>query len=369
MLIEMSLGQNRRAVLHIGVEKTGSSTLQYFLASNRSKLQQNGFMYPKFCGEFCHKKLAVHAENDERIDDLRAEEGLSSAEDVKRFRLNLKAEATTELAGSQFETAIFSSEHCSSRVIEHSEIVRLKEFMLSLFDECKIVVYLRRQDRLQVSHYSTHLKGGGAGYDVLRPVGRVPVFLDYEKLLDAWAGVFGRENVMPRIYSRSELSRGSVVDDFVDLLGLGNGYTQVEDVNESLLPVAQEVLRQLNQEFPRNNSQLMHPTRRNIYELLVRHFTGQGRLPARAEAMSLCDQYTASNASVLKQWFPERKQLFDSDFSIYPEKPVSVRLTFADVAEISKVLWNQRSCRQSLISTQALLIRIALGNLIRRACA
>ncbi len=361
------MGSRRKpaALLHIGVEKTGSSSLQKFLAFNRAKLLQNGFFYPEFCGEISHTRLAVYAGNDDVFEDLQAEEGISTADEVHRFRLKFETVAAAELSENQFETAIFSGEHCSSRIRDRNEKIRLKEFMQDYFDSCKVIVYLRRQDRLLVSHYSTHLKGGGTGLDVLKPRGKPPVFLDYHGLLESWSDVFGRENIIPRIYDRSELFQGSVVDDFAHYWKLGDGYSQVKDANESILPGAQELLRQLNQDYPLGTYQTKHPIHRNIFQILVRHFAGRGRLPAREEAMSLCEKYAVSNANVQKEWFPERAQLFDPDFSFYPEQPADARTTFSDAVEVSKLLWRQRSSRKSVISTQAQLIRMAVRGMVR----
>ena len=36
----------RRAILQIGTEKTGTTTLQHFLAANRGPLARRGFLYP-----------------------------------------------------------------------------------------------------------------------------------------------------------------------------------------------------------------------------------------------------------------------------------------------------------------------------------
>ena len=52
---------SRRAILQIGTEKTGSTTLQHFLAANRASLQANGFVYPEFCGAINHTGLAAYA--------------------------------------------------------------------------------------------------------------------------------------------------------------------------------------------------------------------------------------------------------------------------------------------------------------------
>src|SRR5690606_40699353 len=39
-----------RIVLHIGTEKTGTSSIQHFLSKNRAALAAEGFVYPQFTG-------------------------------------------------------------------------------------------------------------------------------------------------------------------------------------------------------------------------------------------------------------------------------------------------------------------------------
>ena len=65
----------RSAILLIGTEKTGTTTLQHFLAANRPALAERGFLYPSFCGAINHTGLAAYALAPAKTDPLRAPYG------------------------------------------------------------------------------------------------------------------------------------------------------------------------------------------------------------------------------------------------------------------------------------------------------
>ena len=54
--------------LHIGTEKTGTTTIQSFLAANRDLLKRNRILYPRAPGEQNHRALAAAAQDCARGD-------------------------------------------------------------------------------------------------------------------------------------------------------------------------------------------------------------------------------------------------------------------------------------------------------------
>ena len=108
-----------RVVLHIGLAKTGTKTLQAAMTLNRDLLRRHGFVYPALPGER-HAGLAVYA---------------------------------TAVAGPDIHTAILSNEYCSTGLSTIEEIARLHRLLSSLAREIRVIVYLRRQDHLAASLY------------------------------------------------------------------------------------------------------------------------------------------------------------------------------------------------------------------------
>src|SRR5437588_5600820 len=145
--------------LHIGCEKTGTTSIQKFLRANRELLARAGILFPRAPGEENQMGLAVAAQSE--FGPLRRKIfKLRSWPEVDAFREKLGRGLEQELTGSAFRRAIMSGEHCSSRLVSPAEVEWLRDFLRQFFDDITVVVYIRRQDEFLLSTYSTDIKGG-----------------------------------------------------------------------------------------------------------------------------------------------------------------------------------------------------------------
>src|SRR5947209_14208464 len=112
--------------LHIGTEKTGTTSIQKFLAKNRPVLDEQGIFYPRSPGNQNHIALAVYALREGKQNDIGRLCGASHAEQMPEFRERLIAELDCELGQSGASVIIFSNEHLSSRLVTETEIERVK---------------------------------------------------------------------------------------------------------------------------------------------------------------------------------------------------------------------------------------------------
>lgn len=340
----------RRAILQIGTEKTGTTTLQHFLAANRRRLAERGYLYPRFCGDLNHTGLAAYALDADREDELRHPFGAARRDEIAGMRARLEAAARRELDVAE-GAVILCNEHCHSRLTRPSEIARLKAFLDAFFDDVQICVYLRRQDQVALSLYSTRLKSGAVDRDILPRTGPDDPYFDYARSLGMWAEAFGRANLHVRLFDRRLLAGGSVIPDFLSAWGLGppEAYVAVPDKNESISPLAQAYLRLVNGALEPLPHLPPETVRGPLADSLARHFPGRGARPARAAAMAFYDQYRASNEAVRREHFPDRAALFDEDFSGYPDEDelegveaeaiarVAARLQTAQTAEVRRL--------------------------------
>lgn len=308
----------RRAILQIGTEKTGSTTLQHFLAVNRAALLANGYQYPLFCGDKNHVGLAVYALSPDKDDVLRDAYGYSGPTDLPGLRVHMATAARAELDGSK--TALFCSEHCHSRLTTTAELTTLRDFLAEFFDDIQISVYLRRQDQVALSLYSTQLKSGAEHQRLLPQTDGQDHYYNYDRSLTLWESVFGRENIHARLFDRAELVGGSIVTDFVAQWQIAPdaAFKPVADVNRSITAEAQEFLRLVNGHLAALPGAADPKLRGPLVVKLEDQFTGRGARPARADAEAFFARYEASNERVRQRYFPDRPALFSTDFSTYP---------------------------------------------------
>ncbi len=194
--------------LHIGTEKTGTTSVQKFFKANRELLARNGIVYPAAPGNQNHTGLAASAQDVEKRGPLRKSLGIKNEADVLRFRAEMLTELAAELSERPYKTAFMSGEHCSSRLLEDAEVEWLKGELGKFFERMHIVVYIRRQDDYLLSTYSTAVKSG-ATYPLRIPPDRaIEQRYDHWDMLQRWARVFGaRQGDLPQIRARDAQSR------------------------------------------------------------------------------------------------------------------------------------------------------------------
>jgi len=139
--------------------------------------------------------------------------------------------------------------------------------------------------------------------------------LHYEKMIDLWANVFNDENIFPKIFSKKEFPDGNIKKDFILFLGLKwNDFEDTENQNESINADAQRFLLEINHYLPKFIKNKLNPYRESL-RLLIRTQTGKGLSPSRKECEDYFRIYAESNERFRKKWFPERRELFEVDFS------------------------------------------------------
>ena len=212
----------RKLILHIGTEKTGTTSIQSALVKNRDKLENNNYFFPMSLGPRSQVKLANYALADGVISNLRIMDGIHTSSDVIPYREKVEKELAAELQRTKASTVVMSNEHCSSRLVSLVDINRLKHFLSDYFDDIKIVVYLRQQESFLSSWYSTSVKNGNSKKIPNALNFRNNNMFNYDLLLQKWEQVFGKNNIILKIFEKEDLENGDVVEDFFKLLNISD---------------------------------------------------------------------------------------------------------------------------------------------------
>ena len=330
--------RKRAAILHIGAEKTGTSAIQYMLTERRGELAGLGMHYPQSLGPMSHIGLAIYAA-DEATEDMKPVMAEFLGVQTLDERM-IEESLAWEMASlpPSIHTVIFSSEHCHSRLVYPSHVERLRNLLAPYFETVTVLVYLRRQDEMASSSYSTRLRAGEWNVDLLPkfPPPALHVeegeeynpsqYFNFKPMLDFYAQFFGKQNVVPRIYDRQALAGGDVLTDFLEFCSLpprlAENIENMEVANRALAAPGQDFLDALNAFYGADGRQdelFARKTRDACINVIENELTGRPHLPTRAEARAFQAQYAEVNEAVRRDWFPNQAQLFPEDFSRYPE--------------------------------------------------
>lgn len=333
------------AYLHIGLEKTGTTSLQYFFHENRSLLQEQGFYYPEQLGHKNHIYLAACARDSRNLDDVRQSIGLRNSRDVLRFRAEVNGKFGQELKErpAKADRILLSNEHISSRLTTVEEVKFLRDFVESHCEIAKIIVYLRRQDRVAISLYSTRFRVGATQLNPVFPnlTGAIPHRYDYYRLLDLFSGVFGIERLTIRVLEKDKLKDQDLFLDFADAIGLriDKRFRRPPRLNSGLRSSAIRFLAEFNRHVPRMIEGKVNAYRKNVIRAF-NLFVGDDPLVSQSQAREFYAQFRAGNEQARERFLSAvAAPLFSEDFDDFPEQQPAMNARYEDAVEIAAELW------------------------------
>ncbi len=327
----------RRAYIHIGVEKTGTSYLQKYLAQNRAKLREWNYIYPKKPGHENHLRLAIYAAP--KFTERLMIKLKSESVDVEAFQRNFRKKFVRELKGiaTNDSNIIISSEHLSSRLHTKAQLLRIKDLFRDW--DTKIILYLREQDSMLVSLYSTSLKSGNP-HKFGNFIKRNSKWFDYNALYDLWEGVFGAENIDVRLYGKAYFENGNLLDDFLSAVNLKNFEgINIDARNESLDIYQLKFLEIFNEYCPDIIDGSLNRSRNDIVKALE-ITSGDDRIKlSKSTRKVILDRYSKSNSALAKKVFNRDKLFHLSENESYDGVDVIPKLTYQKCVEIMANLW------------------------------
>lgn len=230
----------KKAYIHIGLEKTGTTSLQIFMQHNKEALAQNNLVY--LGGD--HKPY-VHGIGHFPIVASFYEKCPNIVPVHKHRPPSEVLSALSQDVDLTEEDIILSCEHFSSRLLGREKI---RAFRDALRDRStKIVCYLRPQDEQAVSLYSTLVKGGATDPFTTKDVTPENRYFNYREILEDWGDVFGKDNIIIREYARDALIGNDICTDFLSILGVEpDQFSFVGNHNISLDSLQVAMLRRVN---------------------------------------------------------------------------------------------------------------------------
>lgn len=301
-------------VLHIGTEKTGTSSIQEFLHGNRARLALQGIHVPAFLGATNQRWAPYMAENLDRVDGFSLELGLGeSVEKRAAKKEEIRVQLVEEVGRHPEATWLISSEHFQSRLTTPEEISRLAGILKPLFAPIRILIYLRDPLKTAISYWSMRVKGGAPLHALGEPGRFGHHICDHRGILERWLAEFAVPQVCVRLFEREAFVAGDLIRDFCAAAGIAwhPALQQPPHLNETLSYPALRLLARVNERVPRWIDGCVNPNRPVLGAAFLECFADHPRyLPSRAEQQRYAAFYRDSEAWVRTTFFPERSRLW-----------------------------------------------------------
>lgn len=342
--------------MHIGTEKTGTTTLQKTFFKNYDLLKEHGILYPKSFGISNHVGFCVCFQSIASKSELNAVVNAGMEEqEILQYKQRTLQRLKKEILESNCDTVTISNEHLHSRITSENEVREIKNWLQEIFgDEIYIVCYLRKQSELAVSHFSTAIKSGSTDSVLSLPIGAKPHYYDYKKMLEMWEKYF--PHIICKEYNLDKLRNRDIVDDFLLLLHIdlnNDDFQSIQNANVSLDGKAIEVLALLNQEIPLLKEDKINPER----EYLVRFFE---KIPVKKkltvnsqQLQAFQKQFDSDNRYIAKK-FCKSERLFDTFVS--KSENYTFGLEKEDVAYVFSELWKVTTEHVKLLEARNLYL-------------
>lgn len=294
-----------KLILHIGLQKTGTTFLQQNFSGRAGQLRRAGIHYLSPQGNLPTSK--VSAAHHWLVAAVRKMPNSYIPEVPFSFLPRYVANLREKIERDEYPFALMSSENFSR--MNDAEVAALGKCFDGINTE--IVIYLRRQDIWIDSWYAQMVKTGRQ-VQLADMVSDMADFLDYQNLINRWAGQFGRQNIRIGLYEKLE-TPAALWEDFFTLIGCPEAATiklQEQSANVTLTPQLTRFIEIAQQTTGYN------PRLRRFLESVNDQFEKVNALKFMPEkdAQALLSTYAASNQEIAQEFFG-RDQLF-SDMTV-----------------------------------------------------
>lgn len=299
--------------LHVGSEKTGTTSIQSALFHHRNRLRELDYFFPETFAVGANVLLAAMFHPDPLSKPLFKVAIDKRGGTQESFRAHMLAQLEAEVHGVEAHNLILSSEFLAAQ----SNVADLKSFCDDLAERTQVVLYLREPVSLALSLHSTFIKSGGSDFPALKRIerGQLPILLDARRSVERLLEHFDRADFQVRIFEEGQLANGNAVDDFLSMVGLEDQVASFKAPrqNPSLSREALELMKLVNAHLPPIvDGQRSEGRRLLLGSIGALDRTGQfGRTVLSEEHASRITALTEpGNEWIRAEFFPDQSTLF-----------------------------------------------------------
>ncbi|MCB1388704.1 MAG: hypothetical protein KDK12_06100 [Rhodobacteraceae bacterium] len=307
-----------KALIHIGLPKCGSTSIQEFLKLNGEELVRRGIRYaplePRFGSQFELGLAALETAGAVLDRDVaRLVTGVRNAGDQRAYVRRFDAFLDAGLRSWTEATYVGSSEHLTSWLGRTERVQALDRFLSARFEAVRYVVYLRPQADIVLSGYSEHVRRGGSA-TLAEHLAQDRDWLDHLALVRRWEGAVGPARLDVRLLTADFLHGADLIADFCAVMSVSPEGLQMPPRMRGALPAGDIRLRRWLNRFLRVRQASGGWNRGYLAALRVGallRLRGGQPLTLSADARARLEaRFAESNEALRAARFPDRVRLF-----------------------------------------------------------
>lgn len=298
----MIIQPNRKLTLHIGLPKTGSSTIQTFLHAQHKEVRKQSIAIPTCLGPYSHYKMALmFYSTSHKIDFLAKKNNLDSVEKRLRFKAQMEIRLKEELENKPTKNWLISSEFLQHCLQNEYEITSLAEMLREYFNEINLLLYVRKPIHAAVSMMSTEVKMGKPRFAIERPA-YYRNLCNHQQTITMWQQAF-----QPNHFKISDFDLqqklGTLLQDFCKNTGIAwrDSFGQTQRSNQSLSLDGLQIITSLNRQMKSSKARVDTRKRFRFIDYVIKNHQQTDKYKATNRQSKDFSEYYHTSDKWLKQ--------------------------------------------------------------------
>lgn len=238
-----------RFVIHIGMHKTGTTSIQAALYRARKALAKRGVLYPEFGPNHSHPLVSMFhsAPLDYYVNFY---SGLDTPAKVDAFNQRHRDSLETQLSAREWDTVLLSGEELGTGLGE-DELREFRKYCDRRATSYCIVCYVRDPIGFATSAIQQQVQAGLT----LEELYEAPPRVRYRDILEKYINVFGSDKIQLRAYAALQQTPDRQIDDFLHTINaphLGDCVKAIRPQNTALRSAEIHALSLYNRHVPPN---------------------------------------------------------------------------------------------------------------------
>ena len=312
-----------KIIIHIGMPKTGSTTIQEYLKENKEELYDKGYFIPSFYGSGVNSwPLTFNFMNEnkfqkkcKRLDHLNLSIKLTQ-DNLKVFYEKQFSDYKDNHSGKILLT---SSEDYFGELKSFNEVSKFKYFLSKFFNQVEIILYIRNPLSKAISCLSEDVKKGKVRNEIFK--GNNMSIYSYKNLILNWLECFPKANFKLALFQTEDLICNDLISDFLVKIGLFSSYSPFKKKvkNKSLNFKSILILSEINKKISAEGRNLI--AKKNLIDLLDTIYLKEPKYHVSSEVCRDYENFFLEEDEWLREnFFREKCKIWDySEYLINQE--------------------------------------------------